>query len=413
MFLMISFNKDFMLKAFIVVVIFSFVFSTIWIGMSGNNNNNNNNNNQQNETKDVYLMGQGKVALILKEYSGVIELDKITNESLEFVNQGVKNGDVSYFDNKDSKVTIVLSDKSKTYDYAIKLIENDPSVTIVLKARVYNNQKYDFITDDGQVVSAIIPESEIKVSYPYELGEILYYSALVQLLNGNVVGAQLYPLAKVEEIEMLFTVNEVTNEYYSRLYFNWRDRETARNITETMNETLTGLGVTNFQKSYVSDTTIYASRALYSEEVDLLRGNFEDIKTIDMNKIVFYDNSTETEEEISNFVYNMTNGTVTLSFSPPMLEFIFNYDGEFSAIESSLSDLNDIAITKYYGVKANVSSGNTNVQNGNYTYQVDELNFIAYIPVSKKENDFVSLLVEATISANTIVEVEQVLDFGY
>jgi len=411
---MISFNKEFILKAFIVVVILSFIFSTLWIGMSNsNNNNNNNNNNPQNDTEDVYLMGQGKVALIIKEYSGIIELDKINNESLDFINAGIKNGEVSYFDTKDSKITIVLSDKSKTYDYAKILLENDPTVSMILKARVYNNQKYDFTTDDGQVVSAIIPESEIKVSYPYELGEILYYSALVQLLNGNVVGAQLYPLAKVEELDMIFLVNEIKNEYYSRLYFNWRDRETVRTISENMNLTLTEMGVTNFQKNYVSDITIYANRTLTYGEMAILQENYANIKTTEGNKIVFYDNSTETEEEISNFVYNMTNGTASLSFSPPMLEFVFTYDGKFSEIESSLNDLNNLAITKYYGVKANVSTGDTNVVSGNNTYQVKEINLIALIPTSTNLNDIIPLKVEATINANTIVEVEQIIDFGY
>ena len=112
----LNFSREIMLKAFIVVVIFSFIFSTLWIGMSNSNDNNNNNNNGNNIPDNNYtvLTGQGQVALIVKEYSGSIELDKITEDSKQFVNQGVANGDVLYFNIEPTKVSIILSDKSKT-----------------------------------------------------------------------------------------------------------------------------------------------------------------------------------------------------------------------------------------------------------------------------------------------------------
>ena len=359
----LNFDKELMLKAFIVVVIFSFIFSTLWIGMSNNGNDNNNNNNQQNNTDDYDIItGQGHVALVVKEYSGSIDLDKITEESKEFVNEGVANGDVLYFNIESTKVSIILSDKSKTYEYAQKLIENDPSAQIVLKVRVFSPEKYNFTTDSGQVVSAIIPESEIKVSYPYALGDVLYYNALVQLLNGNVVGAQLYPLAKVEELDMIFLINKISGEYYSRLYFNWKDRETARTLASQLNESLNEINATGVMYNYVSDTTIYASRTFYSEEAELLREKFNDIKTINMDKIVFYDNSTTTEDEISLAVLNATNNTVTLSFSPPMLELVYKYDGDYNEIEYLFENVNNLSISKFHYVKADLHTGDTTVK---------------------------------------------------
>lgn len=413
-FMKLNFDKELMLKAFIVLVIFSFIFSTLWIGMSNSgNDNNNNNNNFPDENNYTLLTGQGHVSLIIKEYSGSIDLDKITEESKEFVNEGVSNGDVLYFNIEPTKVSIILSNKSKTYDYAKILIENDPTVNIILKPRVYSAQGYDFITDSGEIVNAIIPESEIKVSYPYAIGDVLYYNALVQLLNGNVVGAQLYPLAKVEELDMIFLVKDISDEYYSRLYFNWKDRETARSLSYELNESLNEANAIDVTYNYVSDITIYASRALYSEEVELLKEQFSDIKTINMNKIVFYDNSTITEDEISYAVLNATNNSVTLSFSPPMLEIVYKYEGDYNEVESLFGNLNNISISKFHYVKADLHTGDTTVTIANSVYNVPEINLTGFVPTNKKENEMVTLKVSASIQANTIYEVEQVLNFGF
>jgi hypothetical protein len=408
----LNFDKEFMIKAVIVVIILSFFFSMFAMAFTGGNNDKNNDLPPPQEDYTFYI-GQGNVALILKEYSGVIEMDRISETSKEFILEGVSEGDVLYFNEDLNKVSIVLSDKTKTYEYAKYLIEEDPTISIVLKARVYNDEKFDFTTDEGEVITASIPESEIRVAYPYKIGELLYYNALVQILDGNVVGAQLSPLMRIEEMEMLFLVDETSNEYYSRLFFNWRDRETARRYSEELNDTLTLQGAENVLVNYVSDITIYASRPLYTEEVDLMEEEFEGLMSVQMNKIIFMDNSTETEQEISDFLFNISNRTITLDFSPPMLEFMFVYDGEYVELEDSLNELNSLSIKTFYLNKAVVQSASNEMIKEDKIYAVSELKMTAFVPVNKKVGDLVSILVDAAIQANTIFEAEQVFDFSF
>jgi hypothetical protein len=408
----LNMSRELIVQIIIVAIVIFFGFSMLTPLMSGENNNQNNNQVPPEEEYEVF-MAQGNVGLTLKEYSGVIEVDKITNDSREYVMEGVNDGDVLYFNEEIDKVSIVLSDKTKTYEYAKKLIESDSNITIILNARVYSDEEFDFTTDDGKIVSSKVPESEIRVSYPYEIGDILYYRALVQFYNDDIVGAQLYPLPTVEEMEMLFMVDEVSNEYYYRAFFNWSDRQFVRDFSNNLNATLTGEGAENVVVNFVSDVTIYANRPVYSEEADLLKERFENIKTINMEKIVFYDNSTETEEEISDYVYNITNGTLTLEFSPALLEFTYEFDGEYSEIESVFETVNNRSIKLYHGKKAFVSTGSTTAIKGDSTYNVDAIEKMVLIPVSKEKGDLVSLFVDATIEANTISEVEQILDLNF
>ncbi len=413
-FMKLNFDKEFMVKGVIIVIILTFFVSMFAVGMGGNNNNNNNNNDTPYPDDNYTLfVGQGNVALILKEYSGVINVNRISNESREYIMEGVKGGDVLYFNDETNQISIVLSNKSKTYEYAKYLYDNDSNISIVLKARVYSSEEFDFVTDLGDTIKSSIPESEINVAYPYAIGEILYYSALVQFLDGKIVGAQLHPLAKIEEMNMLFNVGEVFGEYYSRSFFNWRDREYVRNLSSNLNETLTELGAENVLVNYVSDITIRANRPIYSHEADLLKERFSGLKTINLEKIVFYDNSTESEDEISEYIYNITNGTIQLDFSPAMLEFSFKYSGNYSKIESVFSDIQNISIIEFYGKKAMVSTEATSVISGNSTYNVNEMEMGALIPISKNEGDVVTLKVDASIQANTIFEVEQVLNLNF
>lgn len=410
----LNFNKEFILKVLIIAIILTFVFSTLSIWVNNRDNNKNNIPNDDYDDEDYIIqMGQGKIALVVKEYSGSIELNRIVNESIDFVNEGVASGDVLFFNIEPNKVSIVLSDKDKTYEYAKYLVEKDSEVQILLKVRVYSPEKYDFITDSGEIVQASVPESEIKVSYPYKIGEMLYYNALVQIYNGNVVGAQLNPMAKVEELDMIFLVNERYNDYYSRMFFNWRDRETIRALTFDINSSLGDVGATNVEMNYVSDITIYASRAFYSDESDLLKEHFDDIKTINMNKIVFYDNSTVTENEVSEVVFNITNGSVTLDFSPALFEIIFNYEGDYEDVNSVFEELNDFSIVKYHYVTANLHTGNTQVISGDSVYDTGEINYTGFIPTNKNVNDIVTLRVDATIQANQIIEIEQIFEFEF
>lgn len=412
-----KFDRENVIKAIIIVIILTFFFSMFAVGMNGNNDT------PENEQEDIVepqlLVGQGKIELILKEYSGEIELERITNESRDFIIEGVTNGDVLYFNEEANKVSIVLSDKTKTYDYLSVLIANDPEVFFSLKARVYNTKKFDFYTDDGQTISSNVPESEIYVYYPYNIGEVLEYTALVQILDGTIVGAQLYPIPKEEqvitqEVNMLFNVNEIQNEYNVMLFFNWHDREVARTLSSNLNDSLhLSNGVDEVQTIYTSDITIYMSRALYSEEADALKERFPDIKTINMEKIVFYDNSTETEEVISNYLYNLTNGTVTLSFSPSLLQLSFKYNGTFNEIEPLLGDLEELSIKKLYLQKAVISTDSISLKIGNSTYTMNEQKVLGLIPVNHKNNDIITLLVSATIKGTEIVGIEQVLDLGF
>lgn len=411
-----KFDRETTIKAVIIVIILTFFFSMFAVGMNGNNDTP---ENEQGDTVEPQLLvGQGKIELILKEYSGEIELERITNESRDFIIEGVTNGDVLYFNEGDNKVSIVLSDKTKTYDYLSVLISNDPEVFFSLKARVYNTKQFDFYTDDGQIISSNVPESEIYVYYPYNIGEVLEYTALVQILDGKIVGAQLYPIPKEEqvttqEVNMLFNVNEIQNEYDLMFFFNWHDREVARTLSSNVNESLSLNEVENVKVIYTSDITIYASRALYSDEADALKERFSNIKTINMEKIVFYDNSTETEEVISNYLYNLTNGTVTLSFSPSLLQLSFKYNGTFNEIEPLLGDLEELSIKKLYLQKAVISTDSISLKIGNSTYDMEEQKVLGLIPVNHKNGDIITLLVSATIKGTEIVGIEQVLDLGF
>lgn len=407
-----KFDREFAIKGVIIVIILSFFFSMLAMGMTGDNNGRKNDVPVPDDDYEMF-MGQGNVALTIKEYSGVIQVDRITNDSREFVMEGVNEGDVLFFNEELDKVSIVLSDKTKTYEYAKKLIESDPTISIILNARVYSDEEFDFTTDMGTIVQSTVPESEIRVSYPYKIGDILYYRALVQFYNGNIVGAQLYPLAKVEEMEMLFIVDEVSSDYYYRGFFNWRDRNVIRNFSDTLNQTLTEKGAEDVMINFVSDITIYANRPFSSDEADLLREKFDNIRTINMEKLVFNDNSTETEDEISSYVYNISNGTVTLDFSPPLLEFVYVFDGNYDEIAYIFEELQEKSIKSNHIKRAYVSTGSTTAIKGDSTYDVDDLEMIALIPVDKNEGDLVSLLVDATIQANTVSEIEQVLDLNF
>jgi predicted RND superfamily exporter protein len=202
-------------------------------------------------------------------------------------------------------------------------------------------------------------------------------------------------------------------EHYVRLYFMWHDRNNVANNLSLINESLIALGATDVKMQYTSDITVYGNDSLSKAQVNELRAKLPNLKVVQFNKIVFYDNVTYTEDEISEAVYNVTNGSVNVSFSPPMLEIVFSYTGNESALDDAVNAIQPAPLSKEIYRVANASTGNIVVNIKGKDYSVNSMYVTALVPHTASVDVPVSALFEVTIVGDEIVGAKPIVANKY
>ena len=305
------------------------------------------------------------------------------------------------------RTVIVLSDPSQTYDVASQLLSMDPNITMTLEAYVSSDETFEFRTPEGSVNTSI-PRSKVRLSRPYRVGDVLAFRALAQIVDGRVAAAKLTQMAIQEYAELAATVDAFYPQYYARYFYYWRDRALVRGNLSALNDSLKSLGAENVKINYVSDTTVYVSRSLRSAEVEAIRERLPGLKTVQFNRVVFYDNYTYTEDEVYAAIENATNGTVNVTFSKAMLEVAFEYSGNASDAAAVFEGFGFTPVSGELYRLANVSIGGGSVVIKGREYAVKEMEKRAYVSAGKRVGDIAILRFDVSILGDEVVDAEQV-----
>ena len=405
------------IQAIVIIVAVLFVLSTlsVWFGKGSTSTSSNTpSSNLSPKTEENITIGMGKVALIVDGYSPILKISKPSDEVKLYLEGLRTNGSVLYVDESNQQyTTLALSNAEDVPAVASKILALDSNASMFLEAYVYSDKAFEFTTQEGTKISASVPRSKITVVKPYPKGALLYFNALVQLYNGTIVGAKLSPLAQVETAELLVLPKALMPEHYVRLYFMWHDRNNVANNLSLINESLIALGATDVKMQYTSDITVYGNDSLSKAQVNELRAKLPNLKVVQFNKIVFYDNVTYTEDEISEAVYNVTNGSVNVSFSPPMLEMVFSYTGNESALGDAVNAIQPAPLSKEIYRVANASTGNIVVNIKGKDYSVNSMYVTALVPHTASVDVPVSALFEVTIVGDEIVGAKPIVANKY
>lgn len=410
----LSFTKAQMIQAIVILIAVLFVFSTvdIWFG-SGRHNGAGGSTPSSGETlptDEDTIMGIGNVALIIDGYSPILKVSRPNDAVRQYLQRLQVNGTVLYIDESSTQyTTVALARGDDLPAVASALYELDANMPMLLEAYVYSEKAFEFTTRAGEKISAPIPRSKINVARLYPKGEIVFFSALVQLYNGTVVGAKLTPLAVVESAELPVIPKALLPEHYVRLYFMWHDRNNVADSISAINDSLYAINATDVRFQYTSDITVYATGAMSKAQVDALRAQLPNLKVVQLNKIVFYDNTTYTEDEISDAVYIATNGTVNVSFSPPLLEIGFNYAGDEGVLTETINSIPYKPISKEIYRVANASTGGISVDIKGKKYAVQNIEVIALVPNTAKVGNPEFATFEVTILGDEIISARPIL----
>jgi hypothetical protein len=408
-----NFSRAQMIQAIVIIVAVLFVLSTVGVwynpGTSGGSSTPQTGNTPE-VTDENITVGMGNVVLIVQSYSPVIRLTNPNADAKAYLQQLQANGTVLYLDNSNPQyITVALSKGDDSPAVATGILNLDSNVTMLLEAYVYSDQAFEFTTESGTKVSATIPASKINVAKPYAKGELLYFNALVQLYNGTVIGAKLTPLAQAESAELPVLPVSFSPEHYARLYFAWHDRVGVDNSQAYLNETLKSLNVTGIRFQYTSDTTVYANKGLSKAEIDVIREKLPGLKVVQLNKIVFYDNYSYTEEQISQVVAEATNDTANVSFSPPMLEIGFSYSGNETQLTDAINSINYTPISEEIYRVCNASTGGLTVTIKGKQYRVRNMYVMALVPNTATLNNPEIAMFEVSIVGDEIVDAKPIL----
>ncbi len=403
-----NFTREQIIRAIVIITAITFVLSSMGIWFKSGNNAPSGITQSQNENIEQNItMGVGNVELIIDSYSAVIRLGKVNNETQKYLQQMQADGTALYVDaSNPARITVALSDPEDTYYVAKHIINLDPSVHMELEAFVHSDEEFEFSTQQG-TIKAKIPASKITLTNPYEIGDSIAFKALVQFVDGKIVGAKLTPTARKATVELKVLPTKLHNKYYVRMFFYWHDRVGVDESKDALNNTLAELGARNVIMNYIRDDTVYASRSLTSKESKALREKMPGVKTVQFNKVVFYSNYTYTEDEIADALSSITNNSVEVSFSPPMLELLFLYDGNASNITEAVNSFSYAPISKEMYVLADVSLGGEDVEIDGKTYAVNEMNKTAYVPIGSELNMPTYAKFDVSIVGKRIVNAEQ------
>jgi len=411
----VNFTRAQFIQAIVIITALAFILSTLATWYSGAVHKNVPATTPSSDgtlSEENVTMGTAKVALIIDSYSPVIRVSGLSSQAREYLQQLQQNGTILYIDTSNpSYETIALSKGDYTYEVASNILALGPNVTMLLEAYVYSDGEVKFQTQNG-IVNATIPKSRITVARPYPNGERLFFNALVQLMNGKVVGAKLTPLAVQEMVQLPVEVNAFYNKYHARLYFNWHDRVGVENEIARLNESLNTLGARNITLNYIRDDTVYANRTLKSGESAALHVLLPGLKVVQLNKIVFYSNYSYTEDEVGSAVANVTNGTASLSFSPPLLMITFDFDGNESDAVAALT-LPYTPISSDVYRLSNATTGGVNVNVKGKSYDVDSMELNVWVPVGTALNRLAFADFEVSIVGDRIIEAKQVIPPKY
>ncbi len=408
-----NFSRAQMIQAIVIIVAVLFVFSTLGVwynpGKNGGGSTPSTDNTPQ-ITDENITVGMGNVVLIVQSYSPVIKLTSPNEAAKAYLQQLQANGTILYLDNSNPQyITVALSKGDDTEAVATGIMNLDSNVTMLLEAYVNSDQAFTFTTEGGKNVTATVPASKINVAKPYAKGELLYFNALVQLYNGTVVGAKLTPLAQAESAELPVLPVSFSPEHYARLYFAWHDRVGVDNSQAYLNETLKSLNATNIRFQYTSDTTVYANKGLSKDEIAGIRERLPGLYVVQLNKIVFYDNYSYTEEQVSQAVAEATNDTANVSFSPPMLEMGFAYSGNESQLTDAINSINYTPISEEIYRVCNASTGGLTMTIKGKQYTVKNMYVTALVPNTATLNNPEIAMFEVSIVGNEIVSATPIL----
>ncbi|MEM4332193.1 MAG: hypothetical protein QW500_02845 [Candidatus Micrarchaeia archaeon] len=413
----LSLTRMQIIQAIVVLVAVIFVLSTLATWFTHQPRNGGQTSQTQNlpEEEEMSLsVGMGNVMLVVNSYSPVIRLTRPNAAAMAYLKQLQAGNKVIYLDQSNPQyITVTLSSGDDTLPVASNLMSLDQNVTMLLEAYVNSSQAFDFTLQNGSKVKASIPMSKINVAKPYAKGEQLYFSALVQIYKGQVVGAKLTPLARTEVVDMPVLPLKLYPEHYARMYFMWHDREGVRRSLDALNESLKAINATNIRFNYVSDTTVYATDTFNKTQINEIKKYLPGLYVVQFNKLVFYDNYTYTEEQISDVVAKVTNNTVNVSFSPPMLEMRFNYEGDEQKIANALQSINYTPISVEVYRVCNASTGNIAIPIGGKEYYVRSMYVTAILPSTVKAGVPEIGKFEVYIVGDEIVKAEPVLEKKY
>lgn len=403
-----NFTREQIIQAIVIITAITFVLSSVGLWFKSSSNGSQGVTQSQNvNIEQNVTVGMGNVELIIDSYSPLIVVGKVNNETQVYLKQIQANGTALYIDTSNpAQTTIALSDANYVLGVAKRIIELDPSVRMELEAIVHSDVEFEFSTEQGTIKSKI-PPSKITVTNPYNIGEVIPFKALVQFVDGKIVGAKLTPTAKKATAELTVIPNNIKDSYYVRMFFYWHDRVDVGNSRDELNNSLADIGATNIDMNYVRDDTIYASRSLTSNEIKALRAAMPGVKTVQFNKIVFYSNTSYTENEIADALYSITNGSVELKFSTPMLEMMFNYDGNSSILNDTIESYNYTPVSKEMYVLADVSLGSSDAVIDNKTYKVGDMNRTIYVPIGSKVGEPTTAKFDVYIIGNDIIDAKQ------
>ncbi|MCX8199962.1 MAG: hypothetical protein N3G76_00670 [Candidatus Micrarchaeota archaeon] len=412
----ISLTRAQMIQAIVILIAVVFVLSTLGTWFTHQPVNGGQTSQATNLSEDELdaSIGMGNVVLVVRSYSPVIRLASPGIAAKAYLKQLQAGNTILYLDESNPQyITITLSSGEDTLEVASKLVSLDKNATMLLEAYVSSDQEFEFLLQNGTKVKAKIPLSKISVSRPYKKGEQLYFSALVQLYKGQVIGAKLTPLARTEKVDLPVLPLNCFSEHYARFYFMWHDREGVRSSLSRLNESLKSINATAVQMQYVSDTTVYATDGFSKAQVQEIRKRLPGLYVVQFNKLVFYDNYTYTEDEISKVIADVTNNTVNVSFSPPMLEMRFNYAGNETLLENTLNAIGYTTISKEIYKVCNASTGDITISIGGKMYRVRDMHVLALLPTSAKPGAPEVGSFEAYIVGDEIVRAEPVLETKY
>ncbi|MGC8923678.1 MAG: hypothetical protein ACP5KJ_00615 [Candidatus Micrarchaeia archaeon] len=408
----ISITRSQAIQLIVILTAIVFIASTlsIWFRSSNSSPPSVTQSGQASIEQNVSI-GRANIVLILESYSPVVKSGVLNDDASNYVKELAANGKVQYIDTSNpSYTTIVLSNKDDVYNFTKTLLSLDTNASIMLEAYVYSNEEFDFITPEG-IVRTSIPRSKITLTSPYPVGSMLAFNALAQFSNGKIVNAKLTPLAITDTAEMQARVDELYPYHYVRMFFFWHDRVAINNSYATLKESLSQINATNISMRYVRNDVAYASRPLTIYEIASLQEMLPGVKMVRGNEIVIYSNYSYTENDVSDGVANATNNSVSISFSPPLLEIVFDYTGPVEKLDEVLDEFEYTPISKevYRRARITIPAGNVTVNGKEYEI-AKNIEITALVPYNAQVGGTTSVKIRLSILGDQIVSAEQVLE---